>query len=132
MKIFHMVVVSICWLGTVGIVYSDIERDDPGYQNKILAIDEFETPTAYKVIITFEQENPVCFYAPKNFEESLDDTIYRALMPRTAIAPEVKTSLEIDDVDGNIELLLSGVSMYKYIGQNCIIFVIHKKMRNSF
>lgn len=132
MKIFHMILVSICWLGTVGIIYSDIELDDPGYQNKILAIDEFETPTAYKIVITFEQENPVCFYAPQNFEESLDDTMYRALMPRTMIAPDLQTSLEIEVVDGNIELLLSGVSIYKYIGQKHIIFVIHKKMRDSF
>lgn len=132
MKIFHMIIVSICWLGTIGTIYSDTELDDPGYQNKILTIDEFETPTAYKIVITFEQENPVCFYAPQNFEETLDDTIYRALMPRTTIAPDVQTSFEIDDVDGDIELLLSGVSIDKYIGNNHIIFVIPKKMRDLF
>ena len=47
-------------------------------------------------------------------------------MPRTTVAPEVETSLELDDADNGVELLLSGVSIRKFMGQDHIIFVVKK------
>lgn len=115
-----------CLLGTFLNLYSDIESELPGYQNTIVEIGEFDTPTSYKIVMTFEQPHPICIYTPQNFEESCDDTVYRAFMPRTTIAPEVTTELDLDATSEGVELLLSGTSVRKFMGEDHVMFVVKK------
>ena len=133
----------ICLLGMFDIIASDFEsEEDKGYENQILSIEEFDTPHATKIIISFEHSNPVCTYNPESFEESTDDTIYRAFMPNTGVASDVvckindgdddlsqedtSTPFDCDSSQAGVELVLYGESITKFMGKDHIVFVVKK------
>lgn len=128
----------ICVSGFFDIRSSDFELEDPGYKNQILAIEEFDSPNSTKIMISFENQNPICTYSPENFQESLDDTVYRAFMPRTGIASGVgdgdeddidcdqAASFDLEQTDAGVELLLYGASIRKYNGRDHVMFVVKK------
>ncbi|MBI2352957.1 hypothetical protein HYV11_01790 [Candidatus Dependentiae bacterium] len=116
----------ILFLSLSIVAYTEIELEDQGYENTIIGIDEFDTPTSYKIVFSFLQNDPICFYTPKNYQESLDDHIYRLFMPRTYLSPNIKTSLEIEETDHGVELTLFGRFIKKWIGDKQIFFVIAK------
>lgn len=124
-------------LSISGLICSDIEQGAAGYENQIVAIEEFETPTATKIIVSFEHSSPVCVYSPENFQESVDDTVYRAFMPRTSVGSDVVCSIGDDDQEGEhvfdcdsddagVELVFYGESIKKIIGSHHVVFVVKK------
>lgn len=117
----------------------DFESEDKGYENQILAIEEFDSASSKKIIISFEHSDPVCTYSPENFQESIDDTVYRAFMPKTTVGPNVVCATGSDDESGEttnsfdccsddagVELLLQGESIKKFVGKDHVIFVVKK------
>jgi len=132
----------ICLLGFYHqAIFSDVEPEDKGYQNQVVAVEEFDTPSSTKIIVSFEQSNPVCMYSPKTFQESLDDTTYRAVMPRTGVAPGVVCGhgdtdydneqdgehlFDCDSDEDSVEFVLHGKSIKKFIGDNHVIFIVKK------
>ena len=127
------VLTSLCFLGTFQIVFSDFDYDDDLnqidsslYENKIIGIDEIDTFFSKKIVINFENPNPVCTYSPEGYKESIDDTIYRAFMPNTDISDDIQTSLDLYVDDFGVEIIFHGKSINKIIGQFHIIFIITK------
>lgn len=126
----------ICLLGIVARISCYDEPEDMGYENKILAIEEFDTPTSTKIMISFEHQNPICVYSPETFQESLDDTVYRAFMPKTDVASDVTCcvahdegsdqAFDCDQSDAGVELILYGDSIQKFIEKDHILFIVKK------
>ena len=121
----------ICWLGISVMVFSYVEIDDCvsqdlGYENTIVAIQEFTTLGGCKLILTFQHDDPVCVYAPQSFSESLDNTSFRIYMPRTMVADGVSSSYDIQQSDDGIELLLTGKSLKKIMSGNVALFILEK------
>lgn len=129
----------LCLLNFFDTISSDSELEDKGYENQILAIEEFDTPSSTKIIISFEHDNPICTYHPENFQESIDDTVYRAFMPRTTVAPDVicsagnddsqdadATSFDCQSDQDGVELLFQGESIKKFVGKDHVMFVVKK------
>lgn len=127
----------LCLLSFFDAKSSDHELEDQGYENQILAIEEFDTPSSTKIIISFEHENPICTYQPESFQESLDDTVYRAFMPRTTVASDViccsgnddefdSGSFDCQNDQDGVELLLQGESIKKFVGKDHVMFVVKK------
>lgn len=118
--------VLLSWLGTSALLYTNFLQEDPGYHNTITSINEITTGTGMKVFITFEDSDPICMYAPANFAESLDDTVYRVFMPRTCVDQDVITSLDMQEFDEGVELVLEGKSIQKFVGGDKVLFVLTK------
>lgn len=123
---------ALCWLGMSVMVFSYFEGEeflssDPGYENTIVAIDEFATSSGHKIIFRFEQDDPVCTYTPQSFVESVDNTMYRVFMPRTKLAEGVSSSCDLQESEQGIELVLHGISFKKIISGNVVLFIIEEK-----
>ena len=121
----------ICWLGMSVMVFSYVEIDDynnqdPGYENTIVAIQEFTGRESCKLVLTFHNDDPVCIYSPHSFAESLDTTIYRIFMPRTKLDDSVTSSFDLHESENGIELVLHGKSLKKIISGNIVVFQIEK------
>ena len=119
----RVTIIWVCLLGVFATKTSDFDIHDPGYQNSILKIEQFKTPTSCKIIMTFDQQNPIAVYSPENFEESIDDSVYRVFMPRTTVDQEIETDLDLAQTEQGIELVLSGRLIKKHMGDKHIIFI---------
>lgn len=109
---------------------SDIH--DKGYQNKITAIQEIATVSGTNVIISFEHDDPVCSYAPASYQESIDDEVSRFFMPRTVIAEGVTTSLDLEQFDHGVQLVLLGRLVQKFIGGKNILIKVKDSTDQDF
>lgn len=132
----------VCLFSIFKAISSDFDLEDKGYENQILAIEEFDNSSSTKIVISFEHSNPICAYSPENFQESIDDTVYRAFMPKTTVASNVAcsargndddeldefatNSFDCDNSDAGVELLLQGESIEKFLGQHSVVFIVKK------
>lgn len=119
----------ICWLGMSVMVFSYVEIDDyndqdPGYENAIIAIQEFTGQKSCKLVLTFQNNDPVCLYTPQSFAESLNSTFYRIFIPRTRLEDGVTSSFDLHENEDGIELVLYGKSLKKIISGNIVVFQI--------
>ncbi len=109
-----------------------------GYENQITAIKEFSTLSGTKIVISFLHPNPICTYHPGSFSESLQKDVCRVFMPRTQLVCDVnndasddvdqsldqQSSFEIVAANQDVELLLHGILVKKYVGKHSVIFVL--------
>jgi len=100
------------------------EVSEQGYHNKIVDIQEIVTPSGSNFVITCEQDEPVCNYAPETYQESLDKNIYRFFMPMTTLSEGIASDLEVQEFDGGVELVMYAKDVHKVISGNRILITV--------
>lgn len=118
----------ICLLGTYTIMLPVEEVEFREYENQITAIDQLDTVSGQKIIVHFSHTNPICAYAPKNYEESLDDTISRNYLPKTTISDGVEIAnnddVLVDSDEEGVEIVVRGKSIQKIVGEQRVFFIV--------